>query len=424
MDHKGECLMAMVYQKGRVYEKGKRGKKWYGQFRLYVRDREGKEVEKTRKVVLGLKTEFRKHEAEERLRDIIRKENGKIGSSVPSAQPDDTVTFDWFVKERYLPIRRGRWRPATREKTEHEINKYLVDRFNNVPLRKVGLFELQTLLNDLAETYSESVVKHTFVNVRSIMRMAQKLKFVSDNPGEETAMPVTKPVQRPTMTAEQINDLIAGIEDMHDLCLMCIGLFCATRTSETLGLQWKCYCGDSLMIHSTAYEGELYGGQVKTEASRNAVPIPDDIVPIIEAWRQACSDTSPDALMFPTYGTGERVGKQVPRRAKNFLKWRIYPVTDRLKIPRKLVTFQVMRRTLGTDMQRHGTMKDAQAALRHASIKTTANVYMQEIPVSVRAAINSRTRAILAQRRKIAAKSENATCPNVSQLQEVAAASA
>ena len=114
------------------------------------------------------------------------------------------------------------------------------------------------------------------------------------------------------MTPEQINLLIEAIEDPHDLCLMCIGLFCATRTSETFGLQWKSYGGDSLMIHSTAYEGELYRGQVKTGASRNAVPIPDDIVPIIEAWRQICPDTSPDALMFPTHGKGERAGSTVP----------------------------------------------------------------------------------------------------------------
>lgn len=416
--------MAMVYQKGTVYEKGKGIKKWYGQYRVYMKDREGKEVERTRKVVLGVKSELRKHEAEAKLQAIIRGGNGKIGTAVPILQADDSVTFDWFVREKYLPIRRGRWRRATRDKTEHEINKYLVEKFKNVALRNIGLFELQVHLNELAEKYSESVVKHTFVNARSIMRMAQKLKFISDNPGEETAMPVTKPVERPTMTAEQINGLMARIEDLHDLCLMSIALFCATRTSETLGLQWKCYCGDSLMIHSTAYEGKLYSGQVKTETSRNAVPVPDDIAPIIEAWRQVCPDTSPDALMFPTYGTGERIGKKVPRRAKNFLKWRIYPITDKLNIPRKLVTFQVMRRTLGTDLQKHGSMKDAQALLRHASIKTTANVYMQEIPASVRAAINSRTRAILAKRLEIVRMSGKATRPNASQFEGVTFANA
>ena len=64
------------------------------------------------------------------------------------------------------------------------------------------------------------------------------------------------------------------------------------------------------------------------------------------------------------------------------------------------MTFQVMRRTLGTDMQGHGTMKDAQQILRHASIKTTAEIYMQEIQASVRSAINSWTRAIFSQRKR------------------------
>jgi integrase len=416
--------MAMVYQKGRVFEKGKRIKKWYGQFRVYRTDREGKEVERTRKVVLGLKSELRKYEAEERLKGIVRRENGKVGSAVAARQTDDAVTFDWFVKEKYLPMRRGQWRRATRDKTEFEINKYLVEEFKTVPLRTIGLFELQTLLNNLAEKYSESIAKHAFVNLRSVMKMAQKLKFISDNPGEETKMPATRPVERPTMTPGQINSLIGAIEDPHDLCLMCIGLFCATRTSETFGLQWKSYLGNSLMIHSTAYEGELYRGQVKTGASRNAVTIPDDIIPVVEAWKQVCSDPSPEALMFPTFGRDERKGQKVPRRAKNFLKWRIYPIADRLKIPRQLVTFQVMRRTLGTDLQKHGTMKDAQGALRHASIKTTADVYMQEIPESVRAAINSRTRAILSCRRQVPTKPESATCPNVSQFQNVGSASA
>jgi hypothetical protein len=117
----------------------------------------------------------------------------------------------------------------------------------------------------------------------------------------------------------------------------------------------------------------LYRGQLKTDASRGAVPIPDDIIPIIEAWRMTCPDSSPEALLFPTFGRAERKGQKVPRRAKNFLKWRIYSIADKLKIPRKLVTFQVMRRTLGTDLQKHRTMKDAQGALRHARCVTPAS---------------------------------------------------
>ena len=163
---------------------------------------------------------------------------------------------------------------------------------------------------------------------------------------------------------------------------------------------------------------------LQTHGSRNAVPIPEDIRPIIEAWRELCPDTSPEALMFPTYGrvsrTGVRSARNVPRQAKNFLKWRIWPIAEKLGIPKKLVSFQVMRRTLGTDLQHYGSMKDAQGILRHASIETTGNVYIQPVPASVMMAINSRTRAILAKRRELETKTLEAMCPNVSQSEEAA----
>jgi hypothetical protein len=63
--------------------------------------------------------------------------------------------------------------------------------------------------------------------------------------------------------------------------------------------------------------------------------------------------------MFPTFGRGERNGQAVPRWGKNFLTWRVRPIAQKLKIPDRLVTFQVMRRTLGTNLQHHGTLKDA-----------------------------------------------------------------
>ena len=100
--------------------------------------------------------------------------------------------------------------------------------------------------------------------------------------------------------------------------------------------------------------------------------------------------------MFPTFGRGERTGQAVPRWGKNFLRWRVRPIAQKLGIPDFLITFQVMRRTLGTDLQEHGTLKDAQGALRHASIRTTGDVYMQTIESSVLSAMNSRTKQILA----------------------------
>ena len=40
--------MAMKYQKGTVYPRGRRVKMWYGRYTVYLRNEEGKEVGKRR----------------------------------------------------------------------------------------------------------------------------------------------------------------------------------------------------------------------------------------------------------------------------------------------------------------------------------------------------------------------------------------
>jgi integrase len=99
--------------------------------------------------------------------------------------------------------------------------------------------------------------------------------------------------------------------------------------------------------------------------------------------------------MFPTFGRGERKGQAVPRWGKNFLAGRIRPIARKLGIPNRLITFQVMRRTLGTDMQNFGSLKDIQSMLRHGSSVTTNDIYVQPIDQNVLQAANSRTDAVL-----------------------------
>lgn len=54
-----------------------------------------------------------------------------------------------------------------------------------------------------------------------------------------------------------------------------------------------------------------------------------------------------------------------------------------------------MRRSLGTHLSDHGTLKDTQGALRHASITTTGNVYVQIVEENVMRAVNSHATKVL-----------------------------
>ena len=387
--------MAMKYQKGTVYPRGRKVKMWYGKYTVYLRNEEGKEVGKRRNVPLCPKAGTPKWKAEEMLHALILQDTGVPAKTSPGIVPDETVTFQWFVAERYLPMREGTWSPAYRKINTFEIKHYLVEHFGRIPLNQLGAFEIQVWLNKLATKYSQSVVRHCYINIRSILQMAKKLKFLAADPAEDVNMPQTKPVEKPVMTQEQILKLMGGIQDLHDLCLMYVGIFCGPRASEVLGLQWKSWTGTTLVPHGTAFEGRFYPGRLKNQSSRAPIGVPEQVRPIIEAWQRISPDPSPEALMFPTFGRGERKGQAVPRWGKNFLRGRIRPIAKKLEIPESLITFQVMRRTLGTNLQHHGTLKDAQGALRHASIKTTGDVYVQMIEASVLNAMNSRTMEIL-----------------------------
>ena len=98
--------MAMKYQKGTVYLSGKKVKMWYGKYMVCQKNQDGKEVRSHRNVAICPKANTPKWKAQQMLQEIIVKESGGPGS-VPTLPPDDSVTFGWFVKQRYIPMREG-----------------------------------------------------------------------------------------------------------------------------------------------------------------------------------------------------------------------------------------------------------------------------------------------------------------------------
>jgi hypothetical protein len=228
--------MATKYQKGTVYLRRQRVKMWYGKYTVYVRNEEGKQVGKRRNIPLcprQTRPSARRNRCCTQLSSkklLYRRSSRRI--------PDGSVTFRWFVQERYIPMREGGWSPAYKKINTYELEHYLCSHFGRVLLRD------QTRRRGAPES---------------------------------GAWPTEDP-------------------DIEQTEIMWI-------------------------------------------------------------------------LMSPRFGRGKRKGQAVPRWGKNFLRCRIRPVARHLGIPGRLVTFQVMRRTLGTDLQKHGTLKDAQGALRHASVR-------------------------------------------------------
>ena len=107
-----------------------------------------------------------------------------------------------------------------------------------------------------------------------------------------------------------------------------------------MGLQWESWAREALLPLGTACERKFSGGRMKTKRSKAPITVPEQVRPVIEAWRRLSKDASSEVLMFPTFGRGERKGLAVPRRGNNFLRWRVRSVSQKLGIPDRRITFQ------------------------------------------------------------------------------------
>jgi integrase len=103
------------------------------------------------------------------------------------------------------------------------------------------------------------------------------------------------------------------------------------------------------------------------------------ILPLLAAWREQNQNAPEDALIFPS-----KFGHCI--RPENWLNRRVHPIAKKLGIG--AVNFQILRRTFATNAQ-GGNLKDVQTHLRHSTVGTTANVYVQAIPESVRKLVNA-----------------------------------
>ena len=350
-----------------------RGKRWYGYYRKEVIDPKTEDVRVVRIVVrLGLKTQMTKLEAREALRAEIAKQTGHLADG--RVLKDGSVTFEWFVRNRYLPLREGDWRPETAKEKTAQIEIDLIAKFGKETIESIEKFELQTHVNDLARRYSQDRVKQARSYLKSIFDEAIEQEFLVKDPTRKLNIPRNlRPKDKQVLTWEQLRSILA-LAARRDRLLLMLDMTDALRPSELFALRWMSFDNaNTLSLTETVYRRKLrpFG---KTVKSLGKVHLPDGLAAELTEWKLECPDSSPEAFIF----TNADGGLLDPGNYRNRV---LEPLAEALNLPK--LTFQVLRRTMATRAQNLGSVKDIQAHLRHSRADTTANEYMQELPESV-----------------------------------------
>jgi integrase len=356
-----------------------RGKYWYGYFRETTLDSDTNE-ERVRKIPirLGLKTQMTKLKAREALRAEIVKRNGQVPEG--RVLKDGSVTFGWFVRNRYFPLRQGDWRPETAVTKMDQIEIDLIGKFGEYPLDALDKFVLQTHLNALAERYCQDRVKQARSYMKSIFDEAIEQEYLAKDPTRKLKTPKNlRPKDKRVLTWEQMWSILE-IASRRDRLLLALDMTEALRPSELFALRWRSFGDDdTLSITETVYRRKLrpYG---KTPGSLTKVHLPEGLADELRAWKFESGDVSPEDFIFPNADGGVLDPSNYRFRV-------LKPLADALGIER--LNFQILRRTMATQAQSMGSVKDIQAHLRHSRPDTTANEYMQALPASVQRMVGS-----------------------------------
>lgn len=299
-----------------------------------------------------------------------------------------TVTFGWFVRNRYLPLKESDWREETAKVKRYLIQADLVNSFEAVRLENFDKFTLQNHLNQLAKAHSRDRVLQIRSYMRAIFAETVDQDFLSKDPARMVKPPANlREVDKTTLTWDQLRAALARLGDLslRDWILVKLDMSNALRPSELFPLRWRCLdeTKQVLELQETVYKGKVrpFG---KTRGSLTKVPVAKVLAAELVAWRAQLEkegrDASPDAFMFPGRFGG-------PMDSSNYRHRVLHKLAKELDLPK--LTFQVIRRTIATLGKTKGHVKDIQGIMRHSKASTTTDVYMQSLEPEVRSAINS-----------------------------------
>lgn len=364
----------------------RRGKKWYGYPRIWKKNPISGEKGVSRKpFILGSTSGMTKKQAREELAREVAKLTGRFTSN-GRMMNDGSVSFSWFVRNRYYPLKEGDWREETATTKKSVIQTNLLDELGAIPLENFDRFTLQLHVNKLGKNKPKDTVLQMRAYLRDIFAEATDQEFLYKDPALRVKVPAN--LRERDATILTWDQLCAALEDLpvNDRLTMELDMTEALRPSELFAVKWRCWNRVTSLINlqETAYKGKIrpFG---KTKASLAPLHVPENLADDIERWKKVCPDSSPDAYMFPN-GSG---GLQ---DTDNYRKRVLHALAERLGFTK--LTFQVIRRTIATLALPEGSPKDVQGLLRHLQVSTSLNVYTQIIREGVVSTINAVSRKL------------------------------
>lgn len=244
--------------------------------------------------VLGRFADMPKCEAEAQMALILKPLNEDAGHV-----QKPVFTFGGYLDEVFLPICRRKWKESTRMTTEPRMVFHLNPAFGKQVIHTITREQLQSLLDEKAQTLSRSVVDHLRWDLNIILKTAMGDGIIKSNPAAALFTPTCKARdEKLSMSAEQIR-LALSVLDARERLIFRMAVFDGMRPGEILAIRLGNVHKDSVLVNRRVYRGNIDTPKGrKGKRTARTVALSPGTLSDLAVWHPRLLDLSPEGTCF------------------------------------------------------------------------------------------------------------------------------
>jgi integrase len=314
-----------------------------------------------------------KRKAEARVAEILTELEGGRYARV------QRQTLASYLLDVWLPYYRTSVRPSTIVNAETRIRRHVVPHIGAVPLGRLQPVDVQMCYTRLREGgLKDSTVRAVHQTLTSALTQAVRWEILTRNPAKGVRPGRLERRPATLWTHDEVARFLTTFDDRTLYAVVCTVVATSIRRGEVLALQWR----DVDLVRGTLHiqrtltrleRGWGYGPP-KSERSRRLLPIPDELIGILQTYQQEqrerralCRSRWPHEEWVFDRGDGHPLGPDA-------LHHRWVRAVQQAHLPK--IRLHDLRHGGATKMLEAGIpLKVISEHLGHSTITTTADIY-------------------------------------------------
>ena len=338
-------------------------------YRWYDPGTDGRPTE--RKRVLGLAKDFRSEAAARR--EVRRLGLGRRSGDGPSTFKE--LVDHWLQKECSMETDpKSRRAFSTKDNYRSYLRRWIVPRWGEVTLEEVKAIAVEDWLSPLKKPNGKALAPGTKKKIRDLMHVlyahAIRYEWIDHNPISAVRQGGQRLSTPSRLNVDQLSQLIFEVLKPRERIMVLLDFGTGLRRGELSGVKWEDIDFGERKLTPRRSIVKQHVGAVKTEKSKNSIPLDDDLLDELLAWRQETPYAENSDYIF---ASPKMKGKQ-PYWMSRIMQHHIKPAASEAGI--EIKGWHTLRHSYTTLLrQNNGDPKVVQGLLRHNSIKVTMDIY-------------------------------------------------